>query len=59
MLEAVSVELPELLDFCALSYESESVLKFEDRQVLSREGVQQGDPLGPVLYLSDAAANPR
>ena len=26
------------------------VLKFGNRQILSQEGIQQGDPLGPLLF---------
>ena len=50
MLTAVSTELPELYDFCQASYGKSSILKFGTYDVFSEEGVQQGDPLGPLLF---------
>jgi hypothetical protein len=41
--------VPGLLKFCLPAYGSPSKLQFGDFTVLSREGVQQGDPLGPLL----------
>ena len=50
MLEAVHSSIPELDSFCRLSYEEPSILKYGCREILSSEGVQQGDPLGPLLF---------
>ena len=33
-----------------INYGSTSVLKYSSRQILSQEGVQQGDPLGPLIF---------
>ena len=35
---------------CHLAYGNPSVLKFGNRSVISQEGAQQGDPLGPLLF---------
>ena len=50
MLMAVSREVPELYPLCYAAYSSASFLKFGAHTVLSQEGVQQGDPLGPLLF---------
>lgn len=50
MLQAVSDAVPELLPFCQLAYQDPSVLAYGCRSVMSCEGVQQGDPLGPLLF---------
>jgi len=50
MLEAVYREIPEIYNFCHLSYASSSYLSFGDQIILSEEGSQQGDPLGPLLF---------
>ena len=50
VLSAVASEIPELFDFCAASYGSSSFLKFGVDTIFSDEGVQQGDPLGPLLF---------
>lgn len=50
MLQAVAERLPHLYHFCWSSYHSPSVLQFGDKIVMSAEGVQQGDPLGPLLF---------
>jgi len=36
--------------FCHLCYNQSSVLRFENRILLSQEGPHQGDPLGPLLF---------
>jgi hypothetical protein len=43
-------ELPELAAFVEWCYGEETVLLFGGQPVLSRCGVQQGDPLGPLLF---------
>ena len=50
MLNEVSKRIPELYKFCYLSYSCPSSLKFGEWTIESQEGVQQGDPLGPMLF---------
>jgi hypothetical protein len=50
VLKAVSDIAPELYCFCNSAYSSSSILKFGRFTILSQEGVQQGDPLGPLLF---------
>ena len=50
MLGEVSKRIPELYKFCHLSYSSPSKLKFGEWCIESNVGVQQGDPLGPMLF---------
>jgi hypothetical protein len=50
VLKAVSDIAPELYCFCHSAYSSSSILKFGRFTILSHEGVQQGDPLGPLLF---------
>jgi hypothetical protein len=51
MLKAVLDKIPEHYRFCHLSYNNASILFFGTHTLLSEEGTQQGDPLGP-LFLS-------
>src|SRR5579872_5619563 len=50
MLNEVSKRIPELYKFCYLSYSCPASLKFGEWTIESQEGVQQGDPLGPILF---------
>ena len=50
MLEAGKAEVPEIYNFCHLSYAHGSDLIFAERVIRSEEGPQQGDPLGPFLF---------
>ena len=50
MLEAVQELAPGLLQFVHSAYSSPSILFWADRTLQSAEGVQQGDPLGPLLF---------
>lgn len=50
MLAAVVSNIPELYCFCHLSYSTHSFLKFGTYTIMSEEGAQQGDPLGPLLF---------
>ena len=49
MLESIKQSVPGIYSFCLLSFSNDSVLKFGSRQIISRKGIQQGDPLGPLL----------
>lgn len=42
--------VPELLPYSIAAYASPSLLFFRGKCLPSRSGVQQGDPLGPVLF---------
>ena len=50
MLSAVSTNVPEIYRFCHLAYDCSTHLKFASNIILSQEGAQQGDPLGPLLF---------
>ena len=50
MLEAVSRLRPDLLEFVFSAYGETSHLWTGDTVMKSAEGVQQGDPLGPLLF---------
>ena len=50
MFQIVLEELPELYPFIPTCYSSASLLNFGDHELLSDEGFQQGDPLGPLLF---------
>ena len=50
MLQAVQSHAPDLLPFVHSSYSSPSSLFWSDKTIQSTEGVQQGDPLGPLLF---------
>jgi len=49
-LEAVVNTIPELILYISSSYKSSSTLRFGDFTLESAEGIQQGDPLGPLLF---------
>ena len=50
ILELVSAHCPALYAWVAWSYRENSQLVFHDDVIPSAEGVQQGDPLGPLLF---------
>ena len=50
MLSQVFVKIPEVFRVCFSAYSCTSFLKFGSRLLLSSEGVQQGDPIGPLLF---------
>ena len=50
MIRAVREHIPDLLPFVHSAYSSPSILLWNDVQVLSAEGIQQGDPIGPMLF---------
>ena len=49
-LDAVHKHFPEIYNFISAMYSVKGRLKFGDNFLLSEEGTQQGDPLGPVLF---------
>ena len=49
VLEAALEHIPELYPFVNSCYSGTSNLLFDNSILLSQEGVQQGDPLGPLL----------
>jgi hypothetical protein len=50
MLKSIAERAPELFPYCHSSYANPSVLHFGQYHILSQEGPQQGDPLGPLLF---------
>ena len=50
MLESVKEYAPELFTFIHAAYGQASLLFCGDHILESAEGVQQGDPLGPLLF---------
>jgi hypothetical protein len=49
-LEVLSRLVPGLCPYAFAAYASPSVLYFGDYKIMSRAGVQQGDPLGPLFF---------
>ena len=50
MLHSVTTKAPELLPLAHCAYRHPSLLFFGKYSITSAEGVQQGDPLGPLLF---------
>ena len=50
MLSAVHSRIPDLYSYCCSAYSQPSLLFYGSHTVLSQEGPQQGDPLGPLLF---------
>jgi len=50
LLRTIHDDLPELLPFITTCYGSSSHLCFGQFLISSEEGVQQGDPLGPLIF---------
>ena len=50
MFRAVLELAPRLFRFVHSTYSSPSILFWGDKTIQSAEGVQQGDPLGPLLF---------
>lgn len=49
-LGAVANTVPDIYRFCHIAYRHTSVLIYGQHAIESQEGVQQGDPLGPLLF---------
>jgi len=49
-MEAVAENRPELMAYVSSSYECPTSLAFGDFTLSSNKGVQQGNPLGPLLF---------
>jgi hypothetical protein len=49
-IDIVAELLPEMYEWVRWCYESQSDLTYGDYVIPSKEGVQQGDPLGPLLF---------
>ena len=50
MLKSIADWVPELLPYCHSAYANPSVLHYGHYTIMSQEGPQQGDPLGPLLF---------
>ena len=50
MMESIQLHAPEILAFCFLAYGTNTTLKFGSHVISSEEGIQQGDPLGPLIF---------
>ena len=50
MLNAVLDKVAEIYSFCKLACRGTSILKFGKRLISSQEGVQLGDPWGPLIF---------
>ena len=50
MREAVAIHLPGLLGYVDCAYGQSTRLQFGEFTIDSAEGIQQGDPLGPLLF---------
>ena len=50
MSKATFEKVPEIYKFFHLAYNSSSILKYNNLQILSQEGPKQGDPLGAFLF---------
>ena len=50
ILEIVASRLPHIFNYIQSAYRLPSTLRFGEFHIKSDEGVQQGDPIGPVLF---------
>ena len=50
LLEAVAKDCPEIYAFCMKAYTCQPTIKFNDHTIISATGMQQGDPLGALLF---------
>ena len=56
MLDVIREELPALFPYIDSCYSGQSYLRFGHFTIMSDEGPQQGDPLGPLLFCITAMA---
>lgn len=49
-LERINRDFPEILGWVQFCYGTQAELRFGNGRILSSSGVQQGDPLGPLLF---------
>jgi hypothetical protein len=56
MLLVIREELPELFPFISSCYSGISFPRFGNYSLMSDEGPQQGDPLGPLLFCLNVMA---
>jgi hypothetical protein len=52
VLLAIAKTLPDIYQFYYLAFQQSSILQFGHHTIESQEGVQLGDPLGPLLFCS-------
>jgi hypothetical protein len=50
MLGAMLKRIPSIYKLCNLAYSMPSSLVYEGQIIMSKEGLQQGNPLGPALF---------
>ena len=50
MFKAMLKRVPSIYKFCHLAYSMPSSLLYEGQIIMSKEGSQQGDPLGPAQF---------
>lgn len=50
ILEAIAAKTPEIYRLVHAAYSCDPILVYGDHQLRSREGAQQGDPLGPLEF---------
>jgi Reverse transcriptase (RNA-dependent DNA polymerase) len=50
VLQAVADTILGIYQYCHLAYQQNSVVNFCQQAICSQEGVQQGDPLGPLQF---------
>jgi len=50
ILDSVTGNTPEIYRLVHSAYSCEPILSFGDYEILSREGAQQGDPLGSLVF---------
>ena len=50
MLSAIKEFIPDLFPYAHSTYSSPSLLLWDNDEIISAEGVQQGDPVGPLFF---------
>src|SRR6218665_1554416 len=50
LVTAVYEQIPELYPYCHIAYSKPTVLKYGNFSLFSQSGLQQGDPLAPLLF---------